>query len=125
MGKKEGTAKPVSISLYQEHIEIINDAIINAGCYNPANFVQTIIEDYKHRDTGVLRQFLMLVIQPFLIIIFMMLYSFEANLIWLNLISGVLASAFWYYAYKFTLMTRGIDPRTHFKSKKKRMRGEQ
>lgn len=117
---KEGNAVPVSLSFYQEHIDICNDAILNAGFNNTSEFTQLLIKDWdKKRGTGLGKEFLILILEPFLIILFMLLYSFEAGILWLNIIGGVLASAFWYFAYRFSLELKGIDPRTHWKAKRK------
>jgi len=122
---KEGNAEPVSLSFYRKHIDICNDAIKHAGFNNPSEFTQLLIEDWdKKRGTGLSKEFLMLVLESFLIILFMLLYSFEAGILWLNLVGGVLASAFWYFAYRFSLELKGIDPRTHFKSKHKKQGGK-
>lgn len=118
---KEGNAVPVSLSFYQKHIDICNEAILEAGFNNPSEFTQLLIEDWdKKRGTGLSKEFLILVLEPFLIIVFILLYSFEAGLLWLNIVGGVLASAFWYFAYRFSLELKGIDPRTHWKAKRRR-----
>ncbi len=116
----EGNAVPVTVSFYRKQIDICNEAIVEAGFNNPSQFLRLLVEDWdKKRGTGLSKEFLMLIVEPFLIILFMLLYSFEAGILWLNIIGGVLASAFWYFAYRFSLELKGIDPRTHFKSKRK------
>jgi hypothetical protein len=122
MGKnKEGNAFPVTLSFYRKHVDICNEAILEAGFSNPTDFVTTIIEDWERkRGSGFLKEYIVLLVQPFLITLFLLLYSFEAGILWLNIIGGILASIMWYFAYRFTLQLRGIDPRNHWKSKRKR-----
>lgn len=120
-----GKATNVSISLYPEHIDIINDAILNDDFRNAADVVQTLLIRY---DTERLRRFthnfLLYIIQPFCIVLLLILYAYAINNIWLSIFSGICASLFLYLVVVGTLKMRGINPKKWGKSKKRKRQME-
>ena len=116
---KQGNSIPTSISLYPRHIEVVNNAILNEGYNTPAHFIQTLVEDHDQREREIFKDFLLYLLYPFLIIFLTIMYAYATNNVWLGLFGGTLASIFWYSVYRYTLKSRGIDPRTHWKSKRK------
>jgi len=117
----EGNATSVSISLYREHIDIINDAVMNDDFRNPADVVQTLLIRY---DTERLRRFthnfLLYIFQPFFIVLLLILYAYAINNVWLSIFSGICASFFLYLVVIGTLRMHGKDPKKWGKSKKRR-----
>lgn len=118
----KGTAKALSsCSVYENHLEIINEVVTNnPGITNPSQALQYIIDTYANKKKEIVKNFLVYILYPFAIIILMLLYSVAIENVPLSIVGGASASIFWYLVFRYTCLMQGVKPGMQWSQEKRK-----